>query len=268
MRLNIEKTYCIEMCDRLFPLLMKNLFAGRQKRNDNMKRYLENSIENMRDIGGYKNTKGLEVKNGCLIRSNVPNKLSNEDIAFLKEFGIHNVIDLRSPEEFENTPSVFENNDDFNVYHIEIIGGRDVPLSSEKVPVSYINMLEQKDKIKEIFEVLKVKEKVLYFCNAGKDRTGVVTALILQTLEVDKDNIIYDYILTREYMKSTLEKYANNDLDLLNIIVPREMYMKKYFEYFEEKYGTIEKYLNLIGISNNDIELIRKKYLLKPNCLY
>lgn len=227
-----------------------------------MKRYLEKSIENMRDIGGYICGNNLKIRYSCLIRSNLPNNISTNDIRFLKNLNIKDVIDLRSLEEVKNKPSVFENNKDFNVFHIEIIGGREIPESSEKVPISYINMLEQKDKIKEIFEILKTKEKILYFCNAGKDRTGVITTLILQTLGANKKDIINDYILTKKYMENSLKKYTT-DKELLNIITPKEIYMEKYLEYFEEKYQTIDNYLKLIGIKLDDIELIRKKFLCK-----
>lgn len=227
-----------------------------------MKRYLEKSIENMRDIGGYICENTLKIRYTCLIRSNLPNNISTNDIRFLKNLNIKDVIDLRSLEEVKNKPSVFENNKDFNVFHIEIIGGREIPESSEKVPISYINMLEQKDKIKEIFEILKTKEKILYFCNAGKDRTGVITTLILQTLGANKKDIINDYILTKKYMENSLKKYTT-DKELLNIITPKEIYMEKYLEYFEEKYQTIDNYLKLIGIKLDDIELIRKKFLFK-----
>ena len=179
-----------------------------------MKRYLEKSIENMRDIGGYICGNNLKIRYSCLIRSNLPNNISTNDIRFLKNLNIKDVIDLRSLEEVKNKPSVFENNKDFNVFHIEIIGGREIPESSEKVPISYINMLEQKDKIKEIFEILKTKEKILYFCNAGKDRTGVITTLILQTLGANKKDIINDYILTKKYMENSLKKYTT-DKELL-----------------------------------------------------
>lgn len=228
-----------------------------------MKRYLKDSIENMRDIGGYIGLDNFKIKEEHLIRSNLPDKLSENDIAFLKKMGIKCVIDLRSKEERKERPSVFENYLDFSIHPIEMVEGREVPSSSEGVPKSYIKMLEKKETIKEIFNIIKSEEKVLYFCNAGKDRTGVITALILQTLGVKKEDIIKDYVATREYLKTTLENYAKDNLALLNIIMPKEEYMIKYFEYFEEKYKTIENYLNLIGLSSQEISQIREKYLMK-----
>lgn len=224
-----------------------------------MKRYLENTIENMRDIGRY--TAGdYYVLEGKIIRSNLPDKISINDKDFLKRIGIKNIIDLRSSEELQSKPSIFANDKNFNFYHLEIIGGKEIPKSCDDVPVSYLNMLESKESIKGIFGILKKGEKVLYFCNAGKDRTGVVTALILATLGVDVDDIARDYILTKDFMKDTL-KDNNFSKEIIEIITPKVEYIYKFFEYLYRKYNSVEEYLNLIGISNEDIRLIRKNYL-------
>lgn len=90
-----------------------------------MIRYLQNSIENMRDIGGYKSGLENRVKIGRLIRSNLPRNLSNSDISVLNRMGINTVIDLRSQEEIETRKSVFEDNKNFKYnYSKEILYGR------------------------------------------------------------------------------------------------------------------------------------------------
>ena len=71
-----------------------------------MKRYLENSVENMRDIGGYASGK-LAIKDDRIIRSNLPSNLSLKDINYLSDLGISSVIDLRSAEEVRVKPSIF-----------------------------------------------------------------------------------------------------------------------------------------------------------------
>ena len=72
-----------------------------------MIRYFEKSIENMRDIGGYKSGTKNKVVHGKIIRSNLPKKLSDNDILDLEKMGINTVIDLRSREEYENKKSIF-----------------------------------------------------------------------------------------------------------------------------------------------------------------
>ena len=226
-----------------------------------MIRYLQNSIENMRDIGGYKNNEGGIIKLGKLIRSNLPINLSNEDISIIKKMGINTIIDLRSYEEIKTRKSIFEGNKDFNIYHIGMNIGKDIPEKEEFVSKSYIEMLTLQKEIKKIFEILSKSDRIIYFCNAGKDRTGVITALILKLLGVSEKDIIDDYMYTKVFMKEILKKYANNNTKILNIITPKRIYMEKFLEEFENLYGSIEKYLSLIGIEENIIKNIKQKFI-------
>lgn len=226
-----------------------------------MIRYLQNSIENMRDIGGYKNNEGGIIKLGKLIRSNLPINLSNKDISIINKMGINTIIDLRSYEEIKTRKSIFEGNKDFNIYHIGMNIGKDIPEEEEFVPKSYIEMLTLQKEIKKIFEILSKGDRIIYFCNAGKDRTGVITALILKLLGVSEKDIIDDYMYTKVFMKEILKKYANNNTKILNIITPKRIYMEKFLEEFENLYGSIEKYLSLIGIEENIIKNIKQKFI-------
>ena len=226
-----------------------------------MIRYLEKSIENMRDIGGYKSGLKNRVVQRKLIRSNLPSNLSDNDILSLKKMGINSVIDLRSKEEYEIKQSVFENNKNFKVYHIEIDVGRDVPRKENLVPKSYMDMLTLHEKMREIFEILANDEGILYFCNAGKDRTGVVTSLILKLLNVSDEDIINDYMATKEFMSEILNKYAKSNDKVRNIITPKRYYMQEFLTEFTKKYNEIENYLTLIGVKDYIIEKIKLKYI-------
>lgn len=226
-----------------------------------MVRYLKDSIDNMRDIGGYRSGLGNRVKLERLIRSNLPINLSSNDISLLEEMRMNTVIDLRSQEEIENRKSIFEDNKNFQVYHIGIDIGKDIPEAEELVPKSYMDMLTLQEKMKKIFEILGNNEKILYFCNAGKDRTGVITALILKLLDVSEEDIIEDYVATREFMKTTLIRYANSNNRILNIITPKKSYMQEFLKEFEKEYNNIEEYLKLIGVEDFIIKNIKTKYI-------
>ena len=108
-------------------------------------------------------------------------------------------------------------------------------------------MLTLHEKIRNFFEILADNEGILYFCNAGKDRTGVITALILKLLGVNDEDIINDYMITKELMSEILNKYAEHNDDIINIITPQRYYMEEFLEKFTEKYKGIENYLTLIG---------------------
>jgi protein tyrosine/serine phosphatase len=76
---------------------------------------------------------------------------------------------------------------------------------------------------------------VLFFCSAGKDRTGVVSALLLYTLGYDDEYIINDYMLSADNLKDVLAEYAqaNDDIDI-DIITPHEEYIKGFLEWYKQ----------------------------------
>lgn len=228
-----------------------------------MRRYCTNSIENMRDLGGYlANNKRLRYQK--IIRSNLPNCITKNDIEYLKEIGIKTVIDLRSEEEVKNAKSVFENNKDFKLLHYKVNGDGKIPDTCKDVPISYMEMLDGKNTIHNIFKVLVENEHgILYFCNAGKDRTGVITALILMTLGVDKKDIIADYTLSNVYLIDKLKKFEkeSNNKEIKEIITPKAEYMEQFLDYFYKKYETIILFLHQVGITDEDIQKMKNKYL-------
>lgn len=228
-----------------------------------MERYLLDSMGNMRDIGGYV-IGNKKVKCGKLIRSNLPDKMTKEDISFLIKTGIKIVIDLRTKEEVEKAGSVFEKNPVFKLLHYKINGGGKIPTKSEDIPLSYMQMLEGKESIYKIFqEIIKENHGIIYFCNAGKDRTGVVTALILMTLGAKKEDIIFDYTLSQEYLEKNLDSFVDISVaeQVKEIITPKAEYMVQFLEKFHEKYGEINQYLHEIGITDKEINQIKEKYI-------
>lgn len=228
-----------------------------------MRRYFIKSIENMRDIGGYL-VENRRLPYGKIIRSNLPDKITKSDLDNLERMGVKTVIDLRSEDEIKKAASVFEGNQCFKLLHYPINGGGNIPNTSKDVSISYMKMLEGKEEIYKIFKVLAEEEKgILYFCNAGKDRTGVVTALILMTLGVDKKDIIADYTLSNVYIMDSLKKFEKNSTNknIKEIITPKMEYMEEFLNYFDEKYKTIDNYLHEIGITEEEINKIKNKYL-------
>ncbi len=229
-----------------------------------MKRYFENSIENMRDIGGY-SINGKKIPYGKIIRSNLPDKMTKADLDSLEKMKIDSIIDLRTKEEIQKQESSFQNNSCFHVFNYEVKGKGTVPKSQEEVPISYMEMLEGKDTMYRIFKLLAEQDDkgILYFCTAGKDRTGVVTALILMTLGASRKDIIDDYVLSNKYLDTFLKQVDENSSNqkVLDIITPKTEYMEQFLNYFDEKYHSIDNYLNEIGITKEDIQTIQNKYL-------
>ena len=113
----------------------------------------------------------------------------------------------------------------------------------------------------KVFQTIANAESgVMFNCTAGKDRTGVVSAILLLHAGVSDSDIIDNYVLTREYGRERLELVHKNFPEVdMNIVTPKEWFMEEFLRLFREKFGTTESYFKGLGLSEDEIEKIRRK---------
>lgn len=218
---------------------------------------------NTRDLGGHKTKDGKTTLFNRIYRSDYGKKPPNEkDINFLLSNGITTIIDIRSIENISSNKNYFWKLDDFECVNYPIKEGSQIPKSTEDVPKSYLEIACSKN-IKKIFEKIANAERgVMFHCSAGKDRTGVVTALIFMVCDVLAEEIIRDYIITKECLKDKFIEIQNNYPDIdINIVIPHEDYIINFMKLFYEKFDNISNYLEWIGLSRNDSIMLRDKLL-------
>ncbi len=176
------------------------------------------------------NTRALPTGTMRYIRSDCPSKLSGTEVKWLIENDITTIVDLREEKECVTRVCRLENEAGFTYYHLPVTGGGDVPESPEDVPESYLRMIDdQMDKIINI--IMNAKSNVMYFCNAGKDRTGVVSAIILKKLGYSNQVIIDDYMETKDNLNGVLTEYAKEHPEVdINIIIPNEKNIRRVLE--------------------------------------
>lgn len=179
-----------------------------------------------------KNTRTIIDGNLRYIRSDVPTCLSDAERQWLIENNIITVVDLREKAEQDHKPCPLRNDNNFYYFSMPVQGGNAVPAFPSEVALSYINMVDcTMDKI--VNTIMTANTNVLYFCNAGKDRTGVVTAIILTKLGYDRHYIINDYLLSAENLKTELELFTQNNPDIdINVITPKPEYMEKFLDWY------------------------------------
>lgn len=177
-----------------------------------------------------KNTRSILPDNLRFVRSDVPACISKEEMQWLIENNIVTIIDLRDESERVRKKCPLAENPGFHYYCMPVTGGNKVPESVNDVPESYINMADaQMDAI--IDAIWNAKTNVLYFCNAGKDRTGVVSALLLAKMGMSKEYIIADYMESKKNLKEILEDYAKQCPEVdIEVITPHERYMAEFLE--------------------------------------
>ena len=174
-----------------------------------------------------RNTRALPTGDLRFIRSDCPDNLTDEEVEWLRQNHVTTVVDLREKKEYVQKPCRLETEDGFTFYHLPVTGGGDTPKSPEDVAAVYLGMLDtQMDRI--IQTILEAETNVLYFCGAGKDRTGVVSAILLKKLGVDRQVIGDDYMQSKENLLDFLTEYvkAHPQVDIRTIL-PNEKNIKK-----------------------------------------
>ncbi len=236
------------------------IFADRE----NFRLGLEGCL-NFRDIGGYDTIDGKNVVSGKIYRADSLAKLTEKDIDALKSLGINVVIDLRYSNETENEINPLNNLDGFEYYNVSLLDGvfsNDLkggfPPSLEEMYIQLVD--EAKDLLIEVLRIIikSSDKKIVYHCTAGKDRTGVITVLLLLLAGVSKEEIINDYSLTYGYIKDSVEKMIENAVKT-GIVLPRFLFksdresMIEFLDYFTKKYGDVEKYLLQVSMKKEEI---------------
>lgn len=226
---------------------------------------------NTRDLGGYELQSGQYSKAHKYVRAASPANASKKDIQTLKDYGVKVVIDLRSDFEKTHQENPFQNDPDIDFYEVNLFDSTTASVVPDEVKTYkdlggvYIYMLEgMKNKFKELFEIfLKYPyDCVLFHCSAGKDRTGMTAALLLDLIGCHEYDIVKDYS----------ESYENNkDIndDLLKMMEDEEVkqylkssprYMMEVLDYLREHYGSSKEYLYEIGLKNEEIEQIIENF--------
>lgn len=228
---------------------------------------------NTRDLGGYETQGGTYSKAHKYIRASSPASASQKDIQTLKDYGVKAVIDLRSDFEKENQKNPFQNEKDIDYYEVNLFDSTKAAIVPEEVKTYkdlggvYIYMLEgMKHKFKELFDIF-VKypyEGVMFHCSAGKDRTGVTAALLLDLIGCHEYDIVKDYSESYENnidINASLAQMMDNE-EAKQYLRSSPRYMMELLDYLREHYGSAKEYLLEIGLKNEEIEQLIENFTI------
>ena len=263
--------------------IRKNLLV--RPKNYNVSRFYKlEGVGNFRDIGGLKTKDGKTVKKGQVFRSSKLTTLTNQDIETLKDLGITKVIDLRSNSELdkepENLPSQFK-------YLHRRVGKDDLDVNAfqKKFISGYWNgesftqyMIEgNRQMITEgdfhfpniLRDIANNPGATVYHCAGGKDRTGVITAVLLKLLHVPNESIINDYLSTNIQQKEhyrlkekKLKEYSKNSLDpkIYEAQKAHRAYIVEALNTIDDTYGGIENYFyNHLKLDSTTYKKLKNK---------
>jgi protein-tyrosine phosphatase len=248
---------------------------------------LEGSI-NFRDLGGYRTDDGRRVKWGRLFRSGHMVNLTDADRAYLGSVDIRRVCDLRLADEQENERTELPNDPVIEILAIPPgVGDRyffhrlfartddpaDIVEAMHEMNRSLV--LGSAQPYARLFGMLlgAADGTMLINCSAGKERTGIATALVLTALGVPRATILYDFMLSKRYFPAEAEvdrvreKYAvEGPADLAReLVMPlletRESYLESVFDVLDERFVSGEAFLRqAYGLDDADFARLRDTY--------
>ena len=217
---------------------------------------------NTRDLGGYVTVDGNKTLYNRIYRSDRQEYPCDEDISFLLGNDLTTIVDMRTEQDAIIKPSGFRNLAGFKYYNIPIKEGSNIPESVEAVPGSYIDIACSYNMCKVFETIADAETGVMFNCSAGKDRSGVVSAIILMLCGVNENDVISDYMLSKECNRERFNLLKKNCPDIdLNIVIPRESYMRDFMKLFYERFGDVREYFSSIGLSEDRVNRIRSKLL-------
>jgi protein-tyrosine phosphatase len=229
---------------------------------------------NVRDIGGYGTVDGRTTRWGILFRADGLHRLPPDAQARLHAQGVKTVVDLRRSDELEAAPNVFAKSSQVTYHHMSLLIDKP-PVVVENlrslIDIYRIILDERQDQVRTVLSTFAAPEGLpgVVHCTAGKDRTGVIVALILGLCGVPHDTIVADYALTSTYLGEAFMEEARQRAVKRGFIweqyqpmvtCPPEN-MEATLHHLDMTYGGFEAYADHIGFAEEQIRRLREALL-------
>jgi protein tyrosine/serine phosphatase len=224
------------------------------------------ACENVRDVGGLPVAGGGRVRDRALVRADSLTRLDEAGVAALHAYGVGRVVDLRAESETVDPVHPLAGTDAY-----VNVPWADVSMAEDAVLVDfYLGSLAHN--AAQLGTVVRAfadapPGPVVVHCAVGKDRTGIVTALLLSLAGVPREDVVADYALSETMLRldellATLddeqraraERFARSEAATI----------EAFLEELDTRYGGVETYLREeCGLSDDDLEHARDR-LVEP----
>lgn len=246
-------------------------------------------VQNFREVGGYPTRDGRRMKRGLIWRSARLDDLTSVDMNLDALRSIRLVADLRresersanpTPPEFVSSRTILS----WDKEHIELARperlfakGLDAEGYAEAVRIFYRGLADgHREELSTLYRHLAAGEvPVLIHCSAGKDRTGVAVALLLELIGVDRDYVIADYCKTSELLDwkwlTSGAAAAGMQREWLDQLPPRALevlmqadpsYIRAAFDEIELTYGSIRQFAHeALELAEDEIDALETLFV-------
>src|SRR5262245_35837433 len=230
---------------------------------------------NFRDLGGYPIETGGALRWRLLFRADGLHALSSRGVATLRdEIGLGDIVDLRSSAELSLDGRGPLEREPIRFHHLPLFDGARTDRAERTPPFGatladlYFGMADfARGPIAKVVTVLaRTKDPAVFHCAAGKDRTGVISALLLALLGVREEIIVADYAATRESLDAIVERLMSSDgyQGMFEELPPDTLHadpetMEGFLARVRREFGGMADYAREIGIDSADVERLRAR---------
>ena len=235
---------------------------------------------NFRDLGGYPTRDGRYTRWGRLFRSDTLDELTDSDLAMLREVGLVSVIDLRTTTEVERSGRGLLGTEPLRYVNLSVLpeerGEAQAAPANRITDTSerYLSYLEVgRSALIESFRLLAdhASYPLVFHCQAGKDRTGVLAALVLSSISVEREAIVDDYMLTATRMDLIIgrlrrdPKYRDRIDELPpSVFTVEAATMERFLDGVEERYGGSRFWALQAGVDESELDALSRILLAGP----
>ncbi len=225
---------------------------------------------NTRDLGGYPLPNGDTTKLHSFLRSDALHSLTDAAKDALYEYGVRLVVDLRSSRESTAAPCALCGYRDVQVLDVPLLDNIQSSGMLGELPESlgalYISLLKDSGASLAVAlrDMAQVQGCVLYNCTAGKDRTGIISMLLLTLAGVPDESVLDDYSPSADNMRPAMAKQlevlqVRQVQALMFLFESPRSEMQKAMAWLKENYDSTPAYLRSIGVTDAEQEVLKNK---------
>ena len=230
---------------------------------------------NIRDLGGLRTRDKRLTRHGLIYRGDSLDQITAADAKILfNELDIGAVVDLRTQAETELTDPVLP----AQRYRFSVLAegrlGREPFPSDDPAELAkvYLNNIEGgRGAVKGTFEViaanLEAGVPTLFHCAAGRDRTGIMAALLLDLVGVTFGEIARDYVQSNRNARRVTQRlaenplYANHEAHMREIILLHEQTILGFLRLLQAQDGGSRQFCLDCGLSDDTIEVLCDRFV-------
>lgn len=242
--------------------------------NHTSRRLAWNNLVNARDLGGFTTEDGKYTRTRSFVRADTLSHLTEEGKRAALDYGVQTIVDLRYPSEVKEHPNPLAGHPGVHYHHVSLLEEGD--RESDALFLSaraawHIRVLEQRKP--QVAEVMRLfvnapEGGIVFHCFVGKDRTGIIAALLLDLVNVPQEVIVEDYHISERNLETLHQQWLATFADeaqrsfMAQYTTCPPPAMEHALSYLGERYGGTWGYLRDAGIDEADLRILRERLLI------